>query len=465
MKTKAQPKADDYATFLDRKTQLGSNSGFEPLFMPDFLFPFQKHSVEWAIRKGRAAMFYDCGLGKGPMGLVFAQNVVEKTCKPVLFLTPIAVGAQIVSEGEKFGIECKQSRDGKIVAPITVTNYQQLHKYDWQQFGGVVADESGILKNHDGAIREVVTHFMRKLPYRLLCTATAAPNDYIEFGNSSEALGDLGFVDMVSRFFKKAEKTLSRKDEFRAGVYRFRGHAERDFWRWICSWARAVRKPSDLGFPDDGYELPPLITTEHVISARTPNPDFLFDMPAVGLSEQRSERRRTIDERCEMAARLIFANKGPSIAWCHLNPEGDMLERMIPNSRQISGQTSDEEQEEIIHWFITGKKEESRRIIGKPQQIGFGLNFQHCAHQTFFPSHSFEQFYQSIRRSWRFGQKNPVHIDMISSEGEAGVLANLKRKALQADQMFAKLVSLINNELRIEKQHLHTKTQTLPTWI
>lgn len=465
MNTTTTKANDAYRVFLERKTHLGNRSGFEPLFMPDFLFPFQRFLTEWAARKGRGAMFADCGLGKGPMGLVFAQNVVEKTCKPVLFLTPLAVGHQIVTEGEKFGIECKQSRDGKIAAPITVTNYQQLHKFDWQKFGGVVADESGILKNHDGAIREAVTEFMRKLPYRLLCTATAAPNDYIEFGNSSEALGDLGFVDMVARFFKKAEKTMSRKDEYRAGLYRFRGHAERDFWRWICSWARAVRRPSDLGFPNDGYELPPLITTEHVVTARTPNPDFLFDMPAVGLSEQRSERRRTIDERCEMAARLIFANNGPSIAWCHLNDEGDSLERMIPNSRQISGRTSDDEQEEIIQWFIAGERSESRRLIGKPQQIGYGLNLQICSHQTFFPSHSFEQFYQSIRRSWRFGQKNPVHIDMISSEGEAGVLASLKRKAGQADKMFERLVELINNELRIEKQHLHTKQPSLPSWL
>jgi len=452
----------EYGAFLEQKTHIGNMSGFEPLFLPDQLFPFQRALTEWAVRKGRAAIFADCGLGKSLMQLVWAQNVVEKTCKPVLVLTPLSVGAQTVREAEKFGIEAKQSRDGTVAAPITITNYQRLHKFDWQKFGGVVCDESGILKNHDGEIREQVTQFMKKLPYRLLCTATAAPNDYIELGNSSEALGDLGFVDMVSRFFKKAEKTMSRKDEYRSGLYRFRGHSQQDFWRWICSWARAVRKPSDIGFPDDDYELPPLVTSEHIVNAKTPNPDFLFDMPAVGLAEQRAERRRTIEERCEMAARMINPTGKPAVAWCHLNDEGFMLEKMIPGSVEVNGSDSEEFKEEAFEAFAVGKV---RVLISKPVVAGFGMNWQHCAHSTFFPSHSFEQWYQTIRRFWRFGQQNPVHIDIISSEGEAGVLANLNRKAAQADQMFSKLVSLINNELRIEKQNEHTKQNTLPSWL
>jgi hypothetical protein len=396
------------------------------------------------------------------MQLVWAQNVVEKTCKPVLILTPLSVGAQTVREAEKFGIEAKQSRDGKVAAPITVTNYQQLNKFDWQQFGGVVCDESSILKNFDGAIKGQVTDFMRKLPYRLLCTATAAPNDYIELGTSSEALGQLGFMDMLNRFFKKAEQTMSRSDEFRSGVYRFRGHAQHDFWRWVCSWARAVRKPSDLGFPDDYYRLPELQTSEHIITARTRNPDFLFDMPAIGLQEQRSERRRTIQERCEQAAALVVNTDKPAVAWCHLNEEGHLLEKMIPGAVEVEGNDSDEFKEEAFEAFASGK---IRVLVSKPVIAGFGLNWQHCAHQTFFPSHSFEQWYQAIRRCWRFGQKNPVRVDVISSEGEAGVLSNMNRKSQQADQMFAKLVELINQELRIEKQNQHTKEQEIPTWL
>ena len=461
MKTITETKTD-YAAFLDRKTHLGSQSGFEPLWMPDFLFPFQRALTTWAIQKGRAAIFADCGLGKTPMQLVWAQNVVEKTCKPVLILTPLAVGGQTVREAAKFHIEAKQSRCGKVVAPITITNYQQLHKYDWKEFGGVVCDESSILKNFDGALKGQITDFMRKLPYRLLCTATAAPNDYIELGTSSEALGEMGFMDMVNMFFKKSEKTMSRSDEYRSGLYRFRGHAQHDFWRWICSWARAVRQPSDIGFSNEGYELPSLTTVEHIVKARTRNPEFLFDMPAQGLDEQRKERRRTITERCEQASGMICNTGKPAVAWCHLNDEGHMLEKMIPGAVEVDGNDHDEFKEETFNAFADGQ---IRVLVSKPVIAGFGLNWQHCAHQTFFPSHSFEQWYQAVRRCWRFGQTQPVRVDVISSEGEAGVLANLNRKAAQAETMFARLVELINNELRIERANNHTKTQEIPSWL
>jgi hypothetical protein len=451
-----------YDAFIEGKKQMGGEFGFAPTFMPEFLFPFQQSLVDWSLRKGRAAVFADCGLGKTPMQLVWAQNVVEKTNKPVLVLTPLSVGSQTVREGEKFGIACAQSRDGTIAGKITVTNYQQLHKFDWKEFGGVVCDESSILKNFDGAIKAQITDFMRKLPYRLLCTATAAPNDYIELGTSSEALGHLGFTDMVSRFFKKSEQTMSRSEEFRAGLYRFRGHGERDFWRWICSWARAVRKPSDIGFSDEGYKLPELRTVEHIIKARAGNPDFLFDMPAVGLSEQRAERRRTIQDRCEMAAQLINGTGKPAVAWCHLNDEGNLLEKLISGSVQVDGSDSDEAKEEAFDAFSQGQ---IRVLVTKSAIAAYGMNWQHCNHSTFFPSHSFEQWYQSIRRFWRFGQKKPVHIDIISSEGERGVLANMQRKSEQADKMFAKLVDLIGNELRIEKINNRKTKEIIPSWL
>jgi hypothetical protein len=303
---------------------------------------------------------------------------------------------------------------------------------------------------------------MRKLPYRLLCTATATPNDYIELGTSSEALGDLGFMDMLNRFFKKAQSATSRSDEFRSGMYRFRGHAQHDFWRWVCSWARAVRTPSDIGFPDDDYILPELITNEHTIHARTPNPDFLFDMPAIGLDEQRKERRRTIHERCEQAAAMIANTGKPAVAWCHLNDEGHMIEKLIPDAVEVHGNHSDEFKEEAFEAFASGNL---RVLVSKPVIAGYGLNWQHCAHQTFFPSHSFEQWYQAIRRCWRFGQKNPVHVDVIASEGERGVLANLNRKAAQAETMFAKLVELINHELRITQANRFTKEEKIPSWL
>ena len=446
---------DPYQVFLERKTHSGSLSGFSPVFMPDFLFPFQRALTTWATEKGRAAIWADTGLGKTAMQLTWAQNVVEHSNKPVLLLTPLSVGAQTVREAAKFGIEAKQSRDGQISDKITITNYQQLHKFNWQDFGGLVCDESSIIKSMDGKIRSEVTNFMRKLPYRLLCTATAAPNDWMEIGTSSEALGELRQVEMLAQFFNH--------DGGDTGKWALKRHAARGpFWQWVCSWARAIRKPEDLGFSGTEYVLPPLSLSEHIVKSTAQNPDFLFDLPAVGLEEQRAERKRTLHERCELAAQLC-SHHDISLAWCHLNVEGDLLEKLIPDCRQISGATPDEEQEEIIEWFLVGNG--SRRLVGKPSQLGMGMNFQHCAHQTFFPSHSFEQWYQSVRRSWRFGQKNPVQIDIISSPGESGVLNNMKRKAEQAEVMFAKMVSLLNHELKIAAQTLHETNLITPLWL
>jgi hypothetical protein len=452
----------NYHDFIRTKSQEGCDNGFEPNWLPDFLFDFQRSLVEWSIKKGRAAIFADCGLGKTAMQLTWAQNVYKHTGKPVLILTPLAVGAQTVDEAHKFGVEAAQSRDGKFPAPVVVTNYQRLHYFDREKFGGVVCDESSILKNFDGEIKSAVTEFTRKTPYRLLCTATAAPNDYIELGTSSEALGHLGFMDMLGRFFKKAEATCSRSDEFRSGIYRFRGHAQEHFWRWVCSWARAVRTPLDLGFDNSRFILPKLNTIEHVVRAATPRPDMLFDMPAVTLEEQRQERRRTIDERCEMVAELVSNTGKPAVCWCHLNDEGKMLEKMIPGAVEVDGADSDDWKEEKFNAFAAGQ---IRVLVSKPVIAGYGLNWQHCAHQTFFPSHSFEQWYQAVRRCWRFGQKNDVRVDVVASEGEAGVLRNLNRKAVQADEMFQKLVSLINNELKINKHDRHTNKQETPSWL
>jgi len=457
----------NYEDFINQKSQIGGKAGFKPLFMPDFLFDFQKHLVEWSVEKGRSATLADCGLGKTPMQLVWAQNVVQKTNKPVLILTPLAVGQQTVQEAQKFGIEAAQSRDGKIAKKITVTNYQQLQKFDWKDFGGVVCDESSILKNFDGAIKSEITEFMRKIEYRSLYTATAAPNDYIELGTSSEALGELGYMDMLSRFFKNGTNSLhpsiaKDKKQHEMAKWRFRGHAEQDFWRWVCSWARAVRRPSDLGFSDDGYQLPELLMNEHVVKCRSKNLDYLFDMPAVGLQEQRSERRRTLTERCEMAAKLCNEHKGSSIAWCFLNTEGDLLEKMIPDCVQVSGDDEDELKEEKMAAFMSGQ---TKNLVSKSIMVGFGLNMQFCHHQTHFPSHSFEQWYQAVRRSYRFGQKESVIIDMITSEGDSNVLKNFRRKESAATTMFAKLVSLINNELKIQTVNKHTNQLNRPSWL
>jgi hypothetical protein len=453
----------EYLRYLDRKTQGGADSGFAPVWMPDFLFDFQREMVEWSVRKGRAAIFADCGLGKTPMGLTWASNVARKTGKPVLYLTPLAVASQTEREADKFGIEAKHSREGTSKGHIVIANYERLHYFNSSDFSGVVCDESSILKSFAGQRRGEITAFMRKVPYRLLQTATAAPNDYVELGTSSEALGYMGHMDMLNRFFKN-DLNNSAQGRMRGEVikWRLKGHAEGPFWRWVCSWARAIRRPSDLGFADDAFVLPKLSEVEHLVEANSLADGMLFAMPAQGLKEQREERRRTVQERCEKIASLVNHTGQPALVWCHLNDEGDMLESLIPDAVQVSGGDSDERKEERLESFELGK---ARILITKPKIGAWGLNFQHCNHVTFFPSHSFEQYYQAVRRCWRFGQKRPVTVDIVTTEGERGVMRNLQRKAEQADTMFSHLVAEMNQALAIERTNNMTKTMELPKWL
>jgi len=479
--------ATDYAQFLERKTQLGGDHGFDPVWMPDMLFDFQKALVEWACRKGRAAIFADCGLGKTPMQLTWAQNVVEKTNGRVLILTPLAVAFQTVREGEKFGVDAVHRRDGiESGDKIVVTNYERLHHFDPNEFQGVVCDESSILKHFGGATQKQVTRFIGKMPYRLLCTATAAPNDYVELGTSSQALGELQHSEMLTRFFRqlddKGQKSESRKQAnaelvgeaapqyyqrlaYRVaqsiGQWRLKNHAVDDFWRWVASWARACRMPSDLGFSDKGFILPELRERDHIINAHTPPDGMLFCMPAFGLSEEREERKRTLQERCEFVAELVD-HDDPAVVWCHTNDEGNTLEKMIPGSRQVAGRTPDDEKEEIYTGFASGGV---RVIVIKPKIGAWGLNWQHCNHVVTFASHSYEQYYQSVRRCWRFGQKRPVRLDVIATEGEARVIANMRRKADQAQMMFEKLVQHMNAATKIQRENQYTKEIQLPIWL
>lgn len=456
----------DYGSFLDRKIQEGSLEGFKPLWLPDSLFDFQLALTEWAIRKGKGAIFADCGLGKTPMQLVWSENVVQHTNRPVLVMTPLAVARQTIAEAEKFDVEAVRSRAGEIKsgARIVVTNYEQLHHFDPGDFAGAVCDESSILKSFDGVRRKQITEFMRRLPYRLLCTATAAPNDYIELGTSSEAIGDLGHIDMLNRFFRNDRNTTDTRSRMHGNkmVWRFKGHAEDAFWRWVCSWARACRKPSDLGFDDDRFILPPLTVREHVVEARTKAEGMLFDLPAANMQEEREERRRTIAERCEMAADLIEGRLHPSVIWCHLNAEGDMLEKLVPGGRQIAGATPDDEKEELYAAFASG---ELKRLIIKPKIGAWGLNWQHCPHVVTFASHSYEQYYQAVRRCWRFGQDHPVTVDVIATEGERGIKDNLKRKSEAADKMFESLVAHMNNAMKIAKRSYGDKEAMIPSWL
>lgn len=450
---------DAYESFLIRKSQLGGKSGFTPTYMPDFLFDFQKSLVEWAVEKGKSALFEDCGMGKTPQSLVWAENVVRHTNKPVLIITPLAVSPQTVREAEKFGIECCRSLDGKPGKNITVTNYERLHHFNPDDFSGVVCDESAAIKNFEGERQKSVNEFMRRTPYRLLCTATAAPNDYIELLTSSDALGELGRMDALGMFFKNDENSMH--PIWWGARWRFKQHAEKNFWRWVCSWARAIRKPSDLGFDDGRFILPKLTTTETVVGSDAPLEGFLFKAQAITLRDQRQERKMTLEARCKAVAECV-SRHDTSVVWCQLNDEANLLEKIIPGAMQVQGSDSDEKKEETFLAFSSGQL---KRLVIKPKIGSLGMNWQHCNHVTFFPSHSFEQYYQGVRRCWRFGQKKPVHVDIITTDGELGVLKNLKRKSEAADKMFAQLVQEMNSAMRIERKRDKLEGLEIPSWM
>jgi len=457
---------DEYERFIRQKSQLDGYYGFESEFMPDYLFPFQKHLTRWATQKGRAGIFADCGMGKTLMELVWAMNVHQQTGLPVLILTPLAVGAQFEQEAHKFGIDAARSQLGEITAPIMITNYERLNKFEPKMFGGTVCDESSILKSFDGVRRAEITEFMRNHKYRLLGTATAAPNDYTELGTSSEALGYLGYMDMLGMFFTNRQRTTHMyhgKYQMKNNEkWRFKGHAEQHFWRWVTSWSRALRKPSDVGYDDNGFILPPLNIERHIIKASTKPDNMLFNLPAVNFHEQRAERRRTIEQRCEYAAGLVNDTGEPAVVWCSLNDEADLLESLIPDAKQVSGSDSDEAKETKFEAFSNGKL---RVLITKPKIGAWGLNWQHCNHVVYFPSHSYEQYYQAVRRCWRFGQKRPVTVDIIATDGYLPVLKNLERKAEQASEMFTELVAHMNDSKEIERLFTYNKEVEVPKWL
>jgi len=474
-----------YQEFIRDKGQGAVNIGFDPLWMPDFLFDFQRSLVEWAIQKGRAAIFADCGMGKTAMQLTWAENVVLHTGKPVLIVTPLAVSKQTEREAIKFGLTATRSQDGSHRGGIVVTNYERLDNFNSSDFAGVVCDESSILKSFSGSTRKSITRFMSKLPYRLLCTATAAPNDYVELGTSSEALGELNYSEMLRRFFaqlddkgQKREQKLQEQAEtiieadpsyyqklaYRVaqtiGQWRLRHHAVTAFWRWVASWARACRRPSDLGFSDRDFILPVLTETDHVIEAKSAPPGMLFTVPAFGGHEERQERKRTIGERTEYVASLTNHDR-QAVVWCHTNDEADRLVDAIDGAEQVAGTTSDEERERIYDEFATGSL---RVLVIKPKIGAWGMNWQNCNHVVTYASHSYEQYYQSVRRCWRFGQKRPVQLDVVATEGEIRVLGNMRAKGKRADDMFAKLVEQMNRAVRIERQDIYTGELELPKW-
>lgn len=412
-----------YQQFLEKKRLIDPDTGLKniPALNP-MLFDFQRDLVKWALRRGRAAIWADCGLGKGPMALEWAKHVPAE----VLIVAPLAVSQQFKREAEKFGVEVGLAKtQDDITKRITVTNYERLDNFNPAYFEGVVLDESSILKSFDGKMRTQLIEAFAQTPFRLCCTATPAPNDHMELGNHAEFLGTMTRTEMLSMFFVH--------DGGETQKWRLKGHAQAEFWKWICSWAVMLRKPSDLGYDDADFILPPIRFEDHKVDCNKPSEGMLFALPAATLQERIGARRSSVDDRVRKTAEIANSIDGPVLIWCNLNSESDALRKAIPGAVEVKGSDSADFKEQAITDFVNGV---TRVLISKPTICGFGMNLQHCSNQIFVGlSDSYEQFYQAIRRSWRFGQKHPVNIHIVTAKTEGAVVANIKRKEVEADKL------------------------------
>lgn len=437
------------STKLSRFPPTGIASGFS---IPRGLFPHQAALVSWAIKRGRAAIFADTGLGKSRMQLVWAHEVRRHTRRPVLILAPLAVAQQTVGEAVELGIEAKQCRDMADTqgVGIVVTNYDRLHRFDPDAFGAVVLDESSCIKHHDTKTLKTLLQAFGKTPFKLCATATPAPNDWTELGTHAEFLGICTRQEMLAEFFTH--------DGGDTSVWRLKGHARHIFWRWVCQWGALVRRPSDLGFDDSAYALPPLHLHEHTVNTEMPTNGMLFASEAQSLSERRDARRLSISDRVNDCASIVNADKQPWVVWCDLNAEGDALRHAIPGSVEIRGSDDPDDKEAKLAAFAAGR---IRVLITKPSIAGFGLNWQHCARMAFVGvTDSFEAYYQAVRRCWRFGQTRDVHVHVFASSAEGAVVANLKRKERDAMAMAESLSAETRDAVMAEVTGLTRQTNT-----
>lgn len=453
-----------YAEFLQKKRHTTDNYGFEPVWMPDCAFDFQQHIIEKAVRKGRIGIFADTGLGKTLKQVAIAENIIRKTNGRVLILTPLAVAFQFIDEATRIGVDdIAHSKDGKLSKKITVCNYERLHLLNADDFECVMLDESSILKNFAGKTRDQIVAFIKRVPYRFLATATPSPNDFIELGNSSEALGYLGYMDMLTKFFKSNQNSVDSNNRNIGEKFYLKPHAERDFFAWVNQWSVMVKKPSDLGFSDAGYELPALHVNKLVVhNDRTwciGGQESLFATPAQTMTEVREEQKLTVNERCEKAVKL--AEGKTSVYWCNLNEESSLLAELDKESVEIIGGMSIDQKEEILVAFARG---EIKRLVTKAKMTSMGLNWQHCNHTVFFPTWSYEQYYQAIRRFWRFGQKREVTCEMVISEGQERVMEALEQKTQKAIQLYGNLVKAANQDFTITSKEF-SKTVQLPGFL
>lgn len=449
----------DYQTFIRSKKHSSKEFGFDPVWMPSGVFDFQQYIIDKAVRQGRIGIFADTGLGKTLIQLSIAENVIRKTNGRVLILTPLAVAFQFIDEAKRIGIDdIAHSKDGKLLKKITVCNYERLHLLNPDDFVCVMLDESSILKNFAGKTRDEIVSFIKRVPYRFLSTATPSPNDFIELGNSSEALGYMGYMDMLTKFFKSNQGSVDSNNRNIGEKFYLKPHAERDFFAWVNQWSVMVKKPSDLGFSDVGYELPSLHIRKHMIFSEDAwcidGQAALFAMPAKRLTEVREEQKMTVEDRCQNAVSLAYGNT--SVYWCNLNDESERLAELDRDAVEIVGGMSIDKKEEILVSFARG---EIKRLITKAKMTSMGLNWQHCNHTVFFPTFSYEQYYQAIRRFWRFGQKQEVTCDMVISEGQERVMEALEQKTQKAIELYGNLVAAANQDFSFSSKEFNQPIQ------
>lgn len=425
-----------YSSFLARKRISDPATGMRDADLPAWLFPHQRDITRWALRRGRAAVFAGTGLGKTAMELTWADAVARHTGRPVIVFAPLAVAAQHAREAHRFGVAASIARSQDDVRDgVVITNYGKMDRFDLDAFGGVVLDESSILKAHDGKTRSKLIADCQRIPFRLAATATPAPNDFMELGNHAEFLGVMSYSEMLAMFFVH--------DGGETQKWRLKGHAESEFWRWMSSWSVMLRKPSDLGYANDGYDLPPLVTQQHITSVEY-RPDIdagtLFPIEAKTMQERIGARRSSISERVAMAAQIVASKpSAPWVVWCQMNDESAQLAKAIPGAVEIRGSDDEDEKERRLEAFATGQ---IRVLVTKPSITGYGCNWQHCADTVFCGlNDSFEQVFQAIRRFWRFGQTRQVTAHFIASELEGAVVANLRRKEADAERMADAMVA------------------------
>jgi len=456
-----------YQDFVARKLSSVPPTGIAnagEIELPDGMFPHQQALTTWALRRGRCAIFADTGLGKSRMQLSWAQAVHREAGHDVMILAPLAVAAQTVREGAEIGVPVALCREASDVRPgVNITNYDRLHRFDASRFGGVVLDESSIIKHHDAKTLRTLLDSFQQTPFKLCATATPAPNDWTELGTHAEFLGICTRVEMLSEYFVH--------DGAETQVWRLKGHAKGAFWRWVASWAALVRKPSDLGFDDSRYELPPLNIEQHIVKANmAADEGRLFALEASTLTERRNARKASIDGRVAECAAMVNDSAEPWVIWCDLNAEADALRAAIPDAVEIRGSDDTETKEQRLNDFADGR---IRVLITKPKIAGAGLNWQHCADMAFVGvTDSFERWYQAIRRCWRFGQTRQVNVHLFASDLEGAVVANLARKESDASEMADALSAATREAIESEggsTRHTNTyqpkRAVGVPAWL